>query len=229
MKLLALGLFCWLNLAIQEAPSEPSVLMQDPSAILKRSQKNYRMNVGLTADITYEFRAPRYRPKVQSGSISYLNRKFNIKLKDEHLISNGRTLWVVHPLKNEVMSFNLLEWKQENFTTFLYQVFNMPVQARLLDVIRVRGEDCYHLSIQMKNPNLSFSQAVIWIDTKEFLVRKMSFISRRQSVQTYTFSNVKIGVNLPDRLFQFRKEDYPSIRRREPEATTQPGPSRQYK
>ena len=210
--MLVYGLICWTTLGWGMTFEKSSYQQDDAVSILEKSRLNYRKDIGMAADIIYEFRAPRYKPVFQTGHISYFNRKFSIKLQDEHLISDGNNLWVYHPLRKEVSIHRLGDWNQQNMTTFLYLVFNTPSAKRLLGIKQVSGVPCYHISVRMQNPDLSFSQAVIWIDAEKFLVRKMSFVSRRQSVQTYTFTNLQVGLSLPQNLFQFRIEDYPGTR-----------------
>jgi len=96
-------------------------------------------------------------------------------------VYDGRDGWKVRPYlgRLEIEPFTPMELEnaaeQQQFDGFLIDRAEKGIQAELLGVEQVEGQDAYKLKLTMKNGKVRY----LWIDAKSFLEVKVEGIPRR--------------------------------------------------
>jgi outer membrane lipoprotein-sorting protein len=65
------------------------------------------------------------------------------------------------------------------------------------------GDRPAHLISLVPKFDAPYTMVRVWIDARDYLVRKFEVHEENETVRTITLRNVKVGVDLPEDLFQF--------------------------
>lgn len=75
----------------------------------------------------------------------------------------------------------------------------------------IAGRNCHKVSINVQNLSSTYSQIVLWINSRTNLLEKAILLDYNQTTTTYTFSNIQLNQGFEDQEFRFDAGQYPNI------------------
>lgn len=171
--------------------------------ILEESKVALRSLSDFSADFNYELTNPGMRNTVsKTGSLKYKRGKYVIKMDDQEIFCDLKTLWIYLKADNEV---NVMNYDPEEGMDVesIFNLYETSSEARYQGEQQVNGAACHHIYLAIKDPGLEYNQAYLWINKQTKLLQKISLINRSQTTTSYEFRNMKTNTGLGDAEFRF--------------------------
>ncbi|RMG64586.1 MAG: outer membrane lipoprotein carrier protein LolA [Bacteroidetes bacterium] len=171
--------------------------------ILEESKTTLRSLNDFSADFTYELANPGMRNAVsKTGSLKYKQGKYVIKMDDQEIYCDLETLWIYLSEDNEV---NIMDYDPEEGMDVesIFNLYETSSQARYQGEKTVNGAACHHIYLAIKDADLEYNQAYLWINKQTKMLQKISLVNRTQTTTTYEFRNMETNTGLTDAAFRF--------------------------
>jgi outer membrane lipoprotein-sorting protein len=180
--------------------------------IIKQSQQKLETIQDFSADFTYSITNPNMKkPVVRAGELKYKGGKFVIQMPDQEVYCDGVTQWVYLP-DPEAPEVTIMDYDpEEPWIEAIFKVYEASTEPRYDGTEKVHGVNCHKIFLAIKDPNLDFNQAYVWINTSNNFLEKTMLIDRRQTQNIYEFSNVKTDQGLSNLDFRFDVSKYNGI------------------
>lgn len=178
---------------------------QDANSILSESNETFSRVQDFSADFVYSIENPaNVNARVsKNGKLIFSKGKYVVKMPDQEIYSDGKSIWIHIPQDEEVTILNYDPQEGmglENIFTFSEgQEENTRYESH--EVVGGRPLDQIYFAIN--NPDLDFNHAIIWINSDSKLMEKIITINRMQTRTSYEFSNIVINQGLPENTFVF--------------------------
>jgi outer membrane lipoprotein carrier protein len=132
--------------------------------------------------------------------------RWDYKVPNQKLISNGQTLWFYRPDDKQVMVSEVSKAIQEKTPlAFLAGEGNLSREFNLLNFNEAMSpkEDHYVVELAPKEPFPGLSRLSLTVDKKTYLVLQADVIDEMGNVTRTRFTDIKTNLNLPDSHFHF--------------------------
>lgn len=190
----------------------PSLQDKKAEEIIQASQDFYFNLEDMEIDFSYLVKGISSRQRIQRGSIQIKQAKYVMKMREQETFCDGKRIWVYLPGVNEYMVFSMGEWTYGNIMQLIYSMYFSPSKKdyqgiELLD----DGTRTHKIRFLMKSSDLNYSTAYAWYDEETKLLAKVTFLDRQRRQRTFSFSNLRYNMGVPNETFVFRPQNYPGI------------------
>jgi outer membrane lipoprotein carrier protein len=205
MRLLSL-LILTLGLVQPAAP-------QDASAVIGRSAKVYRSLGSLRADFVQVIDNPMIDSAKSKGTLMQAGPgKFAMRFNDppgEAIVIDGQHVWVYTPstVPGQVVrmavpsggpayGYNLLAW-----------LLDRPAERYRASYLRsseIDGRATDVVELIPAVPDLPFTRAVVWLDRKDALPRRLEIQEQSGATRTLDLRRIRVNESLPPSTFTFK-------------------------
>jgi outer membrane lipoprotein-sorting protein len=178
---------------------------QEANSILRESNETFSRVQDFSADFVYSIENPSNVNTIVSkkGILIFSKGKYIVKMPDQEIYSDGKTLWIHLPQDEEL---TILNYDPEEGLE-LEQIFTFSKgqeeKARYESQEVVEGRPLDQIYLSINNPDLDFNLARIWINSDSKLMEKIIMINRMQTRTSYEFSNILINQGLTESTFVF--------------------------
>jgi outer membrane lipoprotein-sorting protein len=180
-------------------------------SILEESKRKLENLQDLSANFLYSIQNPNLKPITQSGSLLYKKGKYVIKLEDQELYCNGKTLWIHIPAENpgeselQILNYN----KDEGINVdAIFNIYESSTKSAHEGREIVHGVETEKIFLAIQDPELDYNRAYVWINKDTKILEKVLLIDRRQTQTIFEFSNIKTDTGISDDTFQFDKDSF---------------------
>lgn len=179
-----------------------SVFSQDSQEIIKQVQAKYENISDAKASFTQILKGSGGKANSSSGVI-YIKKsnKYRIEEGGQIIITDGETSWSYSPNKKQVVVDNY----KETGNTFSPNkfLFNYPENfySDLEGEDNINGNDCFVIKLSPRSGG-SVKSAKIWIDKKEYLIRKINIVTN-ESTSTYVLKDISLDAGISSSKFNF--------------------------
>ena len=129
--------------------------------------------------------------------------KYRIELEDQTIVTDGATAWTYSRLNNQVF---IDRYKEDpiSFTPDRMLV-NAPENyaATLLGKEKLGERETSVLKLVPKNDTSNVKWMKLWVDRKDWLMRKIQLLDIADNQTTYELGEMKLNAGIPDSLFRF--------------------------
>ena len=160
-------------------------------------------------------------PRRRSGAGTWYQEKpglFRIAGEEPEgdlVVSDGRALWLYYPSTHpgQVVRTGLEPGAGGRSGEIV------DLQGRILDRARtaydaryagreeVDGHGTHLVELEPRSDEAAYEKVRLWVDADRWLVRKLEFTDRSETVRTIVLDELETGVALPDSLFRFEPPD----------------------
>lgn len=143
-----------------------------------------------------------------TGGLIYLKQssKYRLESPDEMVISDGKVVWTYSIGEKQVTKQNLKPGQEFDFLSFLKDI-ESTYKSGLGVPEKVERFNCQKVILTPKEEGTDFEELTLWVDSKNYLVRKMEMKDLQKSKTTFWFANLRINSRLADSLFDFKIPD----------------------
>lgn len=203
----ALLLFAFSNLQAQ----------QDEYAkkILDAMSEKYRAMSSYKADFTYKL-----ENKVEgvdeefTGDITVKGDKYHLKLSDQEIFNDGKTIWTYIPDAREVNIDNYLPDEGDLSPSNIYTAYKKGYRYRFLEEAKKGTAVLNVIELQPENPNdpnKTFQRVILNINKSDNLIDNWQMFDRMGNVFTYFINVFTPNVRTTDSQFVFDPAKYPGV------------------
>ena len=135
--------------------------------------------------------------------------RFRLETRIQTVVTDGETAWSYVPDNRQVLMQSYTSVKDDR--SYEKQLFDLILTGGYLDrfVPRYAGEErvdrkaCHLVELAARQDGAYISRVRLWVDGKEWQVRRVEYQNINDDITTYTLSDLKVNKKLKDGLFQF--------------------------
>ena len=188
---------------------------KDPKAksVLDGMSEKYQSMRGFTAGFDYTYQDGADTGDRQSGEIAVSGEKYRLKLPDQEIYNDGKTVWtyIQTTTYKEVTINDAAEMEGELTPSNVYKMYQNGFNYRLLPDRNYQGKAVNVVELTALKSNAPFKQVKLMVDktTRDLLGWEM--LDGQGGIFSYSFKDMKAAPNLPSDYFVFDPKKYPGI------------------
>ena len=198
-----------LLLIVNQSNAQTDAKAQD---ILKGVSAKYRSYKSLSADFKLVITDQKNKKvENQSGSIVIRGTQFNLIMKDQSVMSDGKTTWTFLKESNEVQ---ISETKTDANTITPTNIFTMYEKGFKSKFISDKKNGLKSFQIIQLVPDdnkKAFFKIELSIDKKNKYVSEAKVFNKDGNIITYSIDKFNPNSKVADELFTFNKAKYPGV------------------
>ena len=178
--------------------------------ILDQAATAYERVVTLKSEFVQKIMIPALETEKEGRGIVYQKKPNYFLMKfveptGDMVVADGEWFWMYYPSAQPDQVIRTPIGETTESATLGGQFLNDPSSryvSTYVEVSDVGGRPAHLISLVPKF-DAPYTLVRVWIDTKDYLVRKFQVYEQNETIRTITLSNVQAGVDLPDDLFVF--------------------------
>jgi len=188
---------------------------KDPKAktVLDDMSEKYQSMKGFTAGFDYTYQDASGTGDRQSGDIAVSGEKYRLKLPDQEIYNDGKTVWtfIQTSTYKEVTINDAAQMEGELTPSNVYKMYQSGFNYKLLADETYHGKAVNVVELTALKSNAPFKQVKLMVDkaTKDLLGWEM--FDGQGGMFSYSFKNLKAAPGLPADNFVFDPKKYPGI------------------
>lgn len=192
-----------------------SMAQKDPKAkvVLDGMSQKYQSMKGFTAGFDYTYQDAAGTGDRQSGEIAVNGEKYRLKLPDQEIYNDGKTVWtfIQTSTYKEVTINDASQMEGELTPSNIYKMYQSGFNYKLLADKTYQGKAVNVVELNALKSNAPFKQVKLMVDksTKDLLGWEM--FDGQGGMFSYSFKNLKAAPSLPADYFVFDPKKYPGI------------------
>jgi outer membrane lipoprotein carrier protein len=199
-------------------------------SVLTEVQSRYENASDLEANFLQEYIGKvMKRPHKGEGKVYFKKKgmmRWDYRVPNQKLISNGQTLWFYQPDENQVFVSEVAKvLKEKTPLAFLAGEGNLSRDFSLLNFNESvsQKEDHYLIELAPKEPQAALSKLSLTVDKKTYYVLQADVFDALGNVTRTRFIDIKTNLTLPDSLFQFTIPPGAEVLKMQEPSAPQPG------
>ncbi|MGD0915903.1 MAG: outer membrane lipoprotein chaperone LolA [Thermodesulfobacteriota bacterium] len=188
----------------------PEAFGATAQGVLAEIQSRYEKTNDLEAGFLQEYIGKvMKRPQRGEGKVYFKKKgmmRWDYRVPNQKLISNGSTLWYYQPEENQVFVSDVAKvLKEKTPLAFLSGEGDLSRDFSLLNLnepVSQKGEN-YILELMPKEPDETLAKIVLTVDKKTYYVIQTDIFDELGNVTRTRFTDIKTNVDLSNSLFQF--------------------------
>lgn len=204
-----------LLLFIQMISGFESLAQKDPKAkvVLDGMSQKFQSMKGFTASFDYTYQDAAGTGDRQSGEIAVSGEKYRLKLPDQEIYNDGKTVWtfIQTSTYKEVTINDASQMESELTPSNIYKMYQSGFNYKLLADKTYQGKAVNVVELTALKSNAPFKQVKLMVDksTKDLLGWEM--FDGQGGMFSYSFKNLKAAPNQSADYFVFDVKKYPGI------------------
>jgi len=176
------------------------------------SQKFKAMN-GFTASFDYTFQDGTGTSDRQSGEIAVKGEQYRLKLPDQEIFNDGKTVWTFIESDNykEVTINDSDQMEGELTPSNIYRLYESGYDYKLVGEKQFQGKTAQIVELLAQKKNAPFEQVKLMIDKISFNLLGWEMYDGQGGVFSYAFKNLETDADLASGYFVFDPKKYPGV------------------
>lgn len=203
-------LFIFIGFSISESSAQKDAKAK---VVLDGMSQKYQSMKGFTAGFDYIYQDASGTGDRQSGEIAVSGEKYRLKLPDQEIYNDGKTVWtfIQTPSYKEVTINEAAQMEGELTPSNVYKMYQSGFNYKLLADKTYQGKAVNVVELTALKANAPFKQVKLMVDkaSKDLLGWEMS--DGQGGIFSYSFKDLKAAPSLPADHFIFDPKKYPGI------------------
>lgn len=185
---------------------------QNAVKLLKSVSQKYSAYKTMQMDVSLTIENLETKSKeTKTGKVSGKGNMFKAEMGNQIIMSDGKTLWTYLKDVNEVQISDFEQGQGIMSPNDIFKIAEKDYLVYMGEKVTEGGKSLQIIELTPKNKSLSFSKIKMYIDTSDNTVKKGVVYDKNAIHYTYTISNFKSNVDMPDSNFKFDKTKYPGV------------------
>lgn len=189
---------------------------KDPKAknILDGVSQKYKTLKGLEASFEFSYtEMVDGKSQSQSGEIAIKGEKYHLKLPEQEIFNNGKTVWTYIESGNykEVTVNNAGDMEGELTPSSVYTIYQKGYNYRLIGEKNENGTIIQEIELLAEKPNAPFKRVKLFVDKNKKDLVGWEIYDDQGGVFKYKFTSVNTAVDLKDEYFTFNPQKYGKV------------------
>jgi outer membrane lipoprotein carrier protein len=185
----------------------------DPKAdaTLKAMADKYKKIKAFQADFTLASGTDAKIKEELKGSITVKGEKYRIKIGDQEIFNNSKTVWNYKKKENEV-TVSPNEADEDDLTpTKIYSMYKKGFKYNLIETATIDGKACEVIDLTPIDKKKEFFKVRLTIEQASKTLKSWKIFEKSGSRYLYTITNFKGDITVEDAVFNFDKSKYPGV------------------
>lgn len=203
-------------LGICEAIAQPKqvIPLEDRARqILAEVENKFSSAKALQADFTYEFRNEVNKTKDEAqGTFVMKKNKFKLKLANQEIYNNGKTVWTYLKDANEV-SISDYTPDDDSFVTpeKVIKLYKKDYKYIFIREFTENGKVYEEIDLQPTDRSKKVFKIRLVINKKTRSIKSWEIFEKNQNRSKYIINTIAYDVQVDDNYFNFDKRKYPNV------------------
>ncbi|MEM9888346.1 MAG: outer membrane lipoprotein carrier protein LolA [Bacteroidota bacterium] len=215
-KLLFLLIFTVLHFAsFAQRNTLNSAEDSDPkaTALLKKVQQKYEAYKSIGMDFSLKIKIPEVPEEVQKGKLVQRGESYKLDMKDQLILSDGRTMWLYLKGPNEVQVMDAAEMPEGMLSPKdLLKIYEQKdfVYA-MTNRIKKNGKWLQQIEFKPLKQDVDYSKMRVSIAYETNEVVQVEAFGKDGGRYTLVVDQLQPNIAASDATFKFKKSDYPDV------------------
>ncbi|PSL05737.1 LolA family protein [Cecembia rubra] len=191
--------------------SQTAYSQKDPKAkaVLDGVSQKYKSLKGMKA--SFEFSDGRMQPR--KGEIAIKGEKYRIKLPDQEIFNNGKTVWTYIESSGykEVTINNAIDMGDELTPSSVYTIYQKGYNYRLIGERTENKVVLQEIELLAEKSSAPFKKVVLTVDKEKKDLLGWEIYDDQGDVFKYRFTSINTNADLPDEYFVFNPQQYGKV------------------
>ncbi len=180
--------------------------------ILKGVSAKYRSYKSLSADFKLVIADQKTKKSEnQSGSITIKGSQFNLAMKDQTVMSDGKNSWTFLKESNEVQISEAKTDANAITPTTIFTMYERGFKSKFITEKKSGTKTIQMIQLVPEDAKKAFFKIELSIDKKDKYVTEAKVFNKDGNIITYSIAKFNPNVNVTDDLFTFNKVKYPGV------------------
>lgn len=185
-----------------------SVYAANPTAseIIEKVQAKYKKTNTAIAKYTQTVQFKLTKMEQSYDGILFLKKekKYRIETDQQIIMTDGITSWAYSPKTNQVVIDNYKEDKNSISPEKFLTEYPNDYYSNLIGTANINNQDTYEMKLTPKESRSFIKSLKVWVDSKEWFIRKIEIIDMNDNTTVYTVKNIQANVEIGNDKFQFK-------------------------
>jgi outer membrane lipoprotein-sorting protein len=186
---------------------------KDPKAkaVLDGVSQKYASNKGLKASFEFSYSdVSDSRVQNQNGEIAIKGEKYHLKLPEQEIFNNGKTVWtyIVSDNYKEVTINNASDMENELTPSSVYNIYKKGYNYKLIGEKTENGVVIQEVELSSEKPNAPFKRVKLFVDKNKKDLISWEIYDDQGGIFKYKFKSVNTNAELADDYFTFNPQKY---------------------
>ena len=202
--------------------SQTSNSANDPeaAALLQKVSEKYKAYKNIAADFKLTIQRPKLKAEDSDkkysdtlrGKILLEGSKFNISIKDQQIISDGKNIWTYMPEEKEVQ-VNYFEETDDVFSpSKIFSLYNSGYLYQIKEKKTVSGKKVTVIEMSPSNKKASYFKIDISIEDASLQLLESKIYQRNGARYIYQLTRQSTNVATNEDSFSFDAKRYPGVK-----------------
>lgn len=189
---------------------------KDPKAkaVLDGVSQKYASIKGLKASFDFSYSdVSDSRVQNQSGEIAIKGDKYHLKLPEQEIFNNGKTVWtyIVSDNYKEVTINNASDMENELTPSSVYNIYQKGFNYRLIGEKTENGIVIQEIELTAEKSNAPFKRVKLFVDKNKKDLISWEIYDDQGGIFKYRFKSVNTNAELTDDYFTFNPQKYGKV------------------
>jgi outer membrane lipoprotein-sorting protein len=189
---------------------------KDPKAkaVLDGVSQKYASIKGLKASFDFSYTdVSDSRAQNQSGEIAIKGDKYHLKLPEQEIFNNGKTVWtyIVSDNYKEVTINNASDMEDELTPSSVYNIYQKGYNYKLVGERTENGVVIQEIDLTAEKANAPFKRVKLFVDKNKRDLISWEIYDDQGGIFKYRFKSVNTNAELTDDYFTFNPQKYGKV------------------
>jgi outer membrane lipoprotein-sorting protein len=183
-------------------------------AVLDGMSQKYASIKGLKASFEFSYSdVSDGRSQNQSGEIAIKGDKYHLKLPEQEIFNNGKTVWtyIVSDNYKEVTINNASDMENELTPSSVYNIYQKGYNYRIVGEKTENGVVIQEIELTAEKANAPFKRVKLFVDKNKKDLISWEIYDDQGGIFKYRFKSVNTNAELTDEYFTFNPQKYGKI------------------
>lgn len=189
---------------------------KDPKAkaVLDGVSQKYASIKGIKASFDFSYTdGSDSRIQTQSGEIAIKGDKYHLKLPEQEIFNNGKTVWtyIVSDNYKEVTINNASDMEDELTPSSVYNIYQKGYNYKLVGEKTENGVVIQEIELTAEKANAPFKRVKLFVDKNKKDLISWEIYDDQGGIFKYRFKSVNTNAELADEYFTFNPQKYGKV------------------
>lgn len=188
---------------------------KDPKAkaVLDAMSTKFQAMNGFTANFNFTYSDADGVSDKQNGEIAVKAEKYRLKLPDQEIFNNGKTVWtyIVTDTYKEVTVNDVSQMEGELTPSNIYKMYEEGFDYSLKGEKQFQGQTVQVVELVAQQSGAPFDRVNLMINKTSKNLMGWEMFDGQGGTFSYTFVNLRTAPNLAESYFTFDPKSYPGV------------------
>ncbi len=182
-------------------------------AILEQVTKEYNQYNTIEAKFSYTLENKKREnfKEVEEGKIKLKGNKFRINLGSYLVICDSENVWTYLKDAKEVQINDYKPGEMKINPKEMFTIYKEGFLYGYKGRNTIDGKSMHTIELTPENKEKSYYKVRLQVEPKTYKIRKTKIFEKDGSIFTYDIKSYNINKALPDKQFEFKKQNYPNV------------------